>query len=519
MVRMFRRYVALMAADPPTRARISIPAWIWGGSPKAMLSESDYHFGRHQGGAFFVQPNETYMRRSPDLVRLKTIATPGDATPRWDELASLQERVEVTAPEPLIEAIARRRLKAEGRGDLIDVFNHQRVLLYAMPIKDLPTQAQYFAGFLNAARFNDDSETGPFPNVGVHLLEVDPSLLHRLKIASVFLRLEQDARLGGGDASHIKALNADNEHVFASAAGLHDGVMVFDAYLAPLLAAGTPGIWAIHVLRSFGSLIFSLGTFISGTDSDAAEMLQLIAIPGASEPVKFPRLSAGSGLSALQWWTERLNLLFGVLSDLSTFTDEASNYRPAKHLEALLTIEQIFRRTTSMLLAHRDANARRALLFTILDSLEGVRGASLLTMCRLAHASKVLASLEAEMPSEAAEILLPAARRAVEALRAVQDGFFIRRQLATTGVDLLLDGERVQVLSVEEAAAKYLKVLRDATHGHGSDQESSKAMTDALLAHHDGSIHHDLGLLGYLYLLDLMMNPVRLRKLLYRRGK
>jgi hypothetical protein len=393
------------------------------------------------------------------------------------------------------------------------------LLLSALPMKDLPTQARYFVEHLNSVRFTDDAADGPFANTSVHVIETDPALVHRLKMASVWLRIEHDARLGGGDLSHIKALNSSGESVFASSSGLYDGVMLFDAYVAPLLAAGSPGVWAINVVRSFGSLIFTLGTFISGTDGDPAELLQLVTTQGTSEAVKFPRLSASAGIDALEWWTERLNLLFGVLSDLATFTDRQGEYRPAKHLEALLTIEQIFRRTTSVLVAHRDTHARRALLFTVLDSLEGLRNTNLLTMCTLSHASKILASLEQSMPAAAGEILLPAARRAVEALRALQEGFFIRRQLCTTTVELQLGAGQVRSLSVEEAAARYLKVLRDATHGHGSNKESSSALTDALLAHHDGDIPHDVGLLAYLYLLDVLANPDRLRRTLYRGGK
>lgn len=122
------------------------------------------------------------------------------------------------------------------------------------------------------------------------------------------------------------------------------------------------------------------------------------------------------------------------------------------------------------------------------------------------------------MPASAAEILLPAARRAVEALRTVQEGFFIRRQLGTTTVDLQLGAGQVRSLPVEEAAARYLKVLRDATHGHGSNKESSRALTDALLAHHNGNVPHDVGFLAYLYLLDILANPDRLRRTLHRGG-
>jgi hypothetical protein len=513
------QYGAKVATNPPARARITLPRWLWGGNPAGLLTESEYRSRPADDGAFYVQTIESYRQQRPDLVRLRTILEPGLGSPRWEDLAHLKERVEIETPRQLAPALERRRLRAEEAGALLDVINHQLLLLYAMPTKDLPVQARYFVEFLNSVRFTEDPERGPFPNAGVHVVEVNPALIHRLKIASVWLRIEQDVRLGSGDAAHIKALSTNDEQAFESSSGLYSGVMMFDAYLSPLLAAGTPGIWAVSVIRSFGSLIFDLGTFISGTDADATEMLHLISTPGANEVTHFPSLSAPAADGAIRWWAERLNLLFGVLSDLSTFTDTSGDYRPAKHLEAMLTIEQIFRRTTSLLVAHRDTNARRALMFTVLDSLEGVRGANFLTMCKLSHAVKVLSELESALPAPAAELLLPAGRRAVKALQSMQDGFFIRRQLGTQAVELQLDGSSVRSLSPEDATARYLKVLRDATHGHGSDRESTKVITDALLAHHDGDIPHDVGLLGYLYLLDVLLHPERVRQRLFRSGR
>lgn len=507
-----------MALDPPIRARVTLPSWLWGGNPQRLLEESDLHARPDGRGSFLIQTNESYYRRPVDVVRLRPIARPGESAPRWGDIAQFNERVEVAIGDRVGPHLQRRQLKAEESGALIDLINHQSLLLHALPAADLPVQARYFMETLNEVRFSEDPASGPFPNTGVYLVEASTALLHRVKLASVWLRIEQDARLGGGDMSHIKGANANDDPVFASSAGLYDGITLFDAYLAPLLAAGTPAVWGVNVVRSFGSLVFSFGTFISGTEGDAAELLQSISLAGPREAVDFPRISAHAAQGALQWWTERLNLLFGVLGDLSTFTDELGDYRPDKHLEGLLTIEQIFRRTTSMLVAHRDANARRALSFTILDSLEGVRGTDLLTMCRLKHATNVLARLEEALPADAAEILLPAARRAVRALREMQDGFFLRRQLKTARVELQLGADAVRSLSPEEATALYLKVLRDATHGHGSNKDSSRAQTAALLAHHDGDVPHDVGLLGYLYLLDVMLHPERVRRLLYRQG-
>jgi len=508
-----------MADGPPTRARLPVPAWLWGGNPRGLLEEADFHFGMDRGGAYFVQPSERYYRRTPDLVRLRSIAMTGEASPQWGELAAMTERVQVELPESLPRLLERARQAVDKSGSLVDAINYQRLLLSALPVKDLPVQARYFVEYLNSVRFTEDSNDGPFSNTGVHVIETNPALLHRLKMASVWLRMEYDARLGGGDASHIKALNDSGDNVFASSSGLYDGVMLFDAYTAPLLAAGSPGVWAINVVRSFGSLIFTLGTFVSGTEGEAAELLQLVTTPGATEEVRFPPLSADASLDALEWWIGRLNLLFGVTSDPAVFTDTQGTYRPAKHLESLLTIEQIFRRTTSMLVAHRDSNARRALLFTVLDSMESLRATNLLALCTLRHATKTLAGLEQSIPPRAAEILLPAARRAVEALRALQEGFFIRRQLGTSRIELQLDASEIRSLSPEDAAARYLKVLRDATHGHGSNKEASTALTEALLAHHNGDVPHDVGLLAYLYLLDVLANPDRLRKTLHRGGK
>lgn len=451
---------------------------------------------------------------------MRTIIKPNEALPRWDYLKHAEERVIVPIPIARLEKeLQHRLLKVDKRGELVDLFNHQALLLHSVPLADLREQSEYFLETLNDIQLKEDPARGPFRHTGLDLVETNPALLHRLKLASVLLRIEQDPVLRSGDKEYLKRLGAKDGRLFCASAGLYDGVLMFDAYLAPLMAAGTPGIWGANVVRSFGCLVFSLGTFVSGTEGAAAELLHLVAIPGATAPTEFTRLSPLASHGAMEWWTERLNELFGVLSDLSPFTDEQGGYQPAKQLETMLTVEQIFRRTTSLLIAHRDTNARRTLLFTVLDSLEGVRGVNLLNMCTLSHAKKVLECLEATLSAPAAEVLLPAARRGVSALEQMQSGFFIRSQLGTDKVDLQLKGDETRSLSPEVAAARYLKVLRDATHGHGSDREASKVQTAALLAHHDGDVPHDLGLLGYLYLLDLLAHPERLRRTLFRGGR
>ncbi len=60
--------------------------------------------------------------------------------------------------------------------------------------------------------------------------------------------------------------------------------------------------------------------------------------------------------------------MFAVLTDPAVFTDHQQSYQPAKHLHALLTVEQLSRRVASIQTAHRDTNARRVLLFPVLDT-------------------------------------------------------------------------------------------------------------------------------------------------------
>ena len=157
-------------------------------------------------------------------------------------------------------------------------------------------------------------------------------------------------------------------------------------------------------------------------------------------------------------------------------------------------------------------------MFSVLDSLQRLNGWDLITMFRASHAESVLAGLEDSLNGPEAEILLPMARRAVESVRTMQSGFFLRRQLGTPDVELLLDDGAVRHLSLEEAAASYLKLLRDATHGHGG-QGRAAGQTAALLAHHDGDVPHDIGLLAYLYLLDILVQPHRVRRCLYSGGR
>jgi hypothetical protein len=74
----------------------------------------------------------------------------------------------------------------------------------------------------------------------------------------------------------------------------------------------------------------------------------------------------------------------------------------------------------------------------------------------------------------------------------------------------------MRAMTPERATAQYVKILRNATHGHGTNRANSVQENNALLAGHDGDVPPDLSLLGYMYLLALLNRPNDLGRYLSR---
>jgi hypothetical protein len=417
------------------------------------------------------------------------------------------------------EELGKRADRAMRTEAPVDLFAFWQLQALITPRAQLPgVVAEAFAGLIEI-RLKEDNSVRVFANAGVHVVRRAEELPHRVKLPGVLLRVAQDDRLRAGSLKHVRKPASAGQTLFAASEKLYDGVFIFDAYLGPLWGALTPAIWSLAAHRELGTVVYSLGQPLAGTNGDAAELLQLIPNRAPTQSVPTPKLDSGASTEALDWWTVRLNDMFGVLSDPAVFTDSTTHYNATKHIQALLTVEQLFRRVMSLQIAHRDVNARRVLLFTVLDTLERLTGRNLDTNCTLSFAQRTLQYLESIIPFRAAELLLPAARRAVTALAHVQDGFYLQRQLRTADVELPDGSGGIDRLAPEKAAAEYLKLLRNATHGHGSNKSGRVDRTNALVAHHTGDIPDDLDLLGYLYLLDLLARPDVLRRVLYRAGR
>lgn len=475
-----------------------------------------------KSGRWQIKTDEAYRNGPPSLVTVHHLAGPRQARPQFGRLAGLAgPALEVSRTPDVQRALERRAKRAERTRDPVDLFSLFQLQATVASRSELPSTAEEIHAGLVDMRLEGDGSVRVFANAGVHVIQRAEELSLRARLASVLLRVEYDDQLRSDDARAVgharQALRAGGL-IFSSSEKLYDGIKFLDPYVVVLRGSLSPAVWSLMATRDLGPLMFSLGRPLAGTKGDAAEMLHLMSVPGATEPVRTPEVSATACSEAVEWWTAQLNEFFGVLTDPAVFSDRTGAYVPVKHTQALLTAEQLFRRVVSIQASHRDANARRVLLYSVLDTLSRLVGRDIDTHSTLSFAEKTLGHLRTVIPPAAAEILLPAAERAVKALKDVQNGFYMLRHFGADELEIA-DTAGVTRLTKEKAAAEYIKLLRNATHGHGTNRSGRVALTNALLAHHDGSIPDDLPLLGYLYLLDVLVRPDVVRRTLYASGR
>ncbi|NHE67812.1 hypothetical protein G9U53_26260 [Rhodococcus sp. D-46] len=358
-------------------------------------------------------------------------------------------------------------------------------------------------------------EEGPpvFPDLAVSWISVDHKIYFRYKLPAFVMRFEQDADLahriqaGGVDAEEESSFFASNQAI--AGPGLLD-----DTYLGPLLSCTVSDIWAVHGQRLGNTIIYVLGTAISGVDSMPAEPLQLLPRHAAS---KFrPHIETSSPeawTEAIYWWATKLDQMFTYLSSPVTFTDANGFYLPYQHQNWMLNTEELFNRTSSAMMAWRDIYSGQIMTNSALDLVSEVfLGTDMSELCDPKRARKVLDRLESTMPAKVREVLLPRARAGVHALSTIADGFFITNSRGTGTVDIIDDNGDIEHLEVGKAVAAVMRGRRNATHGFGG-KTGEVDRNARVLAHHDGTLPDDLTLLPYLYLLSVLNQPdtVRLR--------
>lgn len=508
-------------SEIPTSANIRVPEWLWGGAPAAFFESARLRAREErESGVWIVRTEEQHLRQiSPGLVETHSIAGPRQAQPLFDRTAGFAgPQIRGPVSEGELEALRVRAERAIASKQLVDAFNLYTLQTMVADQAELPAMTKHVYDELKSFQM-EDSGDAVFPHASVHVVWRREELVRRIKMTGVLVRLEHDAQLAAGDLSGVQSAVAAKKLVFASSESLLQGATFLDPYFGPLLGALSPGVWGFHAAREIGLVLYGLGRPISGAGGDAVEPLQLLPMLGPDKAVKFPEIGSEACSEAIDWWTTQLDRLFGVLTNPAVFTDRQQNYVPVKHIQAVGSAEQLFRRVTALQAAHRDKSAQRVLFFSSLDTLERLGSRDIQSYCTLRIAEATLERLRNEIPSAAARLLLPPAERAVSALRELQDGFYFARQLDLPEIDVLNNGTVVDRMTLENAAAMYVKVLRNATHGFGTKKADRIAYANALLAHHDGHLPHDLVLLAYMYLLDVLTRPDVLARKLYQQGR
>lgn len=465
-----------------------------------MLEGADLHVRPSQKG-WSVRTTESYLRSRPNLVAAKALVAPGEDPSNFSAVPVGPSGITFDATN-----LSTSVPPPPQRPEFLDLLNYGRL---AVTVADESAVASEAAIFLEKIRgVTADGTVVPlFPHSALYALVPNRALYLRAKLPQVMVRLAVDTHF---DPGHAKSMLEQGDTVFRSAQGLAEGIYMLDAYLGPLLAALSPGVWCIAVPRDV-PILLSFGTQVSGTTALAADLLSTILRPGADRRVELHKLDSAAAPAAIEWWADALNSMFSVLSDPSAFTDADGTYEPIRQLESLLTIEQLFRRITSIRLNHQDAHAARSLLFSVLDTFETVLGWNLRIMFSVRFAAKTLDRIRGTIPNAAQGILLPACERAVVALHEVGRGFFL-----TDEEGLIPRGTGNTAYPIDDATAEFLRVLRNATHGFGPRKGNAAqlALATELLARHDGHLPSDLALLGHLYLVALLLDPERLRNTL-----
>lgn len=486
-----------------------LPPWLWGNDLLGFAAQASLKLNPVDvaAGVWDVETLEEYEHREPGLVGLAPLVEGVvDENRLRSALSTMPSRGTHTLTDAQVQAEV-DRISTSRPDDVTALAAVISLVTLAAADATLPAT---IAEALSALRSSADGAP-IFGDAGAYLIRAHEYIARRYALNRVLVRLHDDPTLFDRrpDSSEVG-------RAFASAQGLFsDTLLGFDAYLNPLLLAATPWVWAVDASRSGGVIVYSLGRMVVGRKGEASELVQLFLPRGGTRSGPAP---AGVGpeqiVAALRWWVERLDRLFGHLTDPVNFCDASGTYQPRRHFEVLLGVEQAFRHTGSLLAHDRDRNARRVLLFSALDTLEGLGCIAFDRAVTVTSAQSVLTTVLSDLGT-ADSILGGNAASGLDGLREVQQGFFLPSRVTSSGVRVPGKNGQDRLLTKEQAAAQWLRILRNATHGFRGQRDKDEARDEALLMSHTGDVPENLPLLAYLHLLHLLAAPSQLERVIH----
>lgn len=493
---------------------VRLPPWLAGNNILGYMNDAGLKAWGVNAASFewTLQTLETYEHRRPRLITVDTIA--GRSQPeRWEILKTLHEPVTHAYSRNQILA-ERDRVLQERPHDLAALFSAVKIMVSLVSPNDVAAEARNAYETLLSLPGGDIANP-VLPQLTVKFIRVAPSLMKRIGLARVLMRVQEEPNL-----LKNKPTPAPGKTAFGS--GWHlssDLALTKDAYLAPLYLAASPWVWCIPCPRIGGIIVYDLGLTIIGRRGEASELLQLFFPTGTLGGGTRPPVTALHTGAATDWWVTQMDAMLSALSDFANYTGGEGEFVPRRLFETFMSVEQLGRRLQGVLAHDRDNATRRALSFDAFDTLKGLGVVDLFEAGRLSRSERVLRSLESDLPASVAELLLIPARKAVDALRHLQSGFFLPSR--TTGAVVRLPDRHGadRDWPIEDAVALYIQLLRNANHGFTPERDADERRDQILLMAHDGDIPGDLALLPYLYWLDTLAHPERLARAVRPRAR
>jgi hypothetical protein len=505
-----------MASDE--EVELTVPGVLFGGEPRGFIEYLGLQ-GRPLGNdRGTVKPNANRM-----FVSHHGLADDTEFVNRFDHLVQVRLDNSHLSDPTLIARFAEldQQLveRMAGKSDIAATFHSiQFDLLKCATHQDLIAVVEQACTHLGAIPLESTGEP-LFTHLSAHLVIATDLLIRRIRLPAVLFRFDQDPDAVGT----IAGIGGEGGY-FASSSNWFQDVISASHYFGPLLGCLSPAFWCLPAGRPPATVLYSLGTSIAGHRHSPMEPMQLLPGAGRDEPVPGHDLAPTSCRIAIIWWTNRLNQMFGYLCDPTVFSNKHGIYDPYEHQHWLLTFGQIFSLTTALQTSGRNHAVQRALMNTLLDTFaDRVIDRRFAQLCTYNTAKAAADRVRTKMPPMVAAILMPLADRAVDSLRRVQDGFFLRQQRGDNNVIVHIPGsDRGHHKEPPTAAAMLLKLYRNATHGFGGMRQpetEEDLIAERILSHHTGEIPDDLVFLPYLYLLDVLCHPDKVRETIVIRAR
>jgi hypothetical protein len=360
----------------------------------------------------------------------------------------------------------------------------------------------------------------------------DESSLHVVRLAArLNWRAAAVRTLLAGDITPGAFESADGQFAgFRSAQGLLAG-MTYGAvpYLAPALLPAAPYVNGVMATRVGANLIWLFEHPLAGRMRPTDELLEALADTlgrfhprdGVPKAVyKRPTYGRQGSLTFLAWWIRRLNVLFGIATDVGRFVDSAGQYEPRRHFAFLLSLERLFASVHQTLTeTGRNETMRLSTAYDALDCLDGMGVSDFGSMTTPSSARATLERLRSELPSDVAEVALPRCEAAVRALEGVKDGFFLPGVATVEGLKGV-PGLGASVLGWDKATRDYLRIDRNSAHSFVNELDPvTQPRKFAIFSAHDGRLSPHLADLAFLWLLAVLSRPSLLSRPIDHKGR